>query len=179
MHEPERRRLTRRGLLAATGLGALTAIAGCNPFATSARTVTVTAAATSSAPAATRTPPVPVLGLVATTRLHVQQLLGAIAVDSRDRAVLTMLLHDRQAHLAALQAEYARSIGATAPSTEPAPTAAASMPKDPDEVIGRIRADATTAQSMFADALAGASRYQAALYASIAACVATHRMVLA
>jgi hypothetical protein len=111
--------------------------------------------------------------------LHVQQLQAAIRVDTRDAAVFTMLLHDRQAHLTALDAEYARSIGDETPHTSPVPTTGAQLPEDPDEVIGRIRADATTAQNMFTDALAGASRYQAELYASIAACVATHRMVLA
>jgi hypothetical protein len=59
------------------------------------------------------------------------------------------------------------------------PTTGVSLPSDPDEVIGVIRGDAATAQSMFTDAMATASRYQAELFASIAACVATHRAVLA
>lgn len=175
-------RLTRRALLAATGVGTLAAIAGCNPFSTAARTVTVTEEATATVPPTAAAPAVPILGLVATTRLHVHQLEAAIPVDKRDAAIFAMLLRDRKAHLAALEAEYARSVGQKAPPAETAPTTAAGgagLPNDPDEVIGRIRADATTAQNMFTDAMAGASRYQAALYASIAACVATHRMVLA
>ena len=113
MHEPSRQRLTRRALLTATGVGVLAAVAGCNPFSTGARTVTITAEATTTPPAPA--PSVPILGLVATTRLHVQQLTAAIGVDKRDAAVFTMLLHDRQAHLTALETEYARNIGEQTP----------------------------------------------------------------
>lgn len=170
--------LSRRALLGAVGAGALVAIAGCNPFSTGQQTITVTAPATTSAPP----PPSPaeLLGLIFTTRLHVQSLTEAIASDKRDAATFTMLLADRKAHLTALDGEYRRQFGAAPPadssSAPPSPTSTASA--DPDEVIGRIRGDASTAQIKFTDALTGATRFQAQLYGSIAACVATHRMVL-
>jgi hypothetical protein len=181
VHEPRRHLLTRRALLAGTGLGALVAVAGCNPFSKAARTVTVTAEpTTSSQPPA---PATPILSLVAITRLHLDHLNQAVASDARDRAVLTMLRNDVQAHLAALEAEYGRSIGNTAvpgtSSSTPPPTGTSSTgANDPDTTLALIRGDAGKAQSAFTDALAGATRYQAELYASIAACVATHRMVL-
>ncbi|MEO7126688.1 MAG: hypothetical protein ABI382_13430 [Nakamurella sp.] len=194
MQLPHSQPLTRRAILGATGIGVLAAITGCNPFNTSATTITVTAGSTapalapqsSKAPLAPQTPTV-LLGLVFTTRLHVQNLTTAIATDQRDAKLFTMVLNDRKAHLVALQAEYVRQFGAS-PSSEAAPpigTAAATssgkpaQAADPDEVIGRIRGDATTAQNKFTDALSGASLFQAQLYGSIAACVATHRMVLA
>jgi hypothetical protein len=155
----------------------LAAIAGCNPFGNTPTTITVTAPSTTT-PQAPANPTV-LLGLIFTTRLHVANLTTAIAVDQRDAALLAMLLKDRKAHLTALENEYARQFG-TPPATETtAPQTTSSQSDDPDEVIGRIRGDASTAQNRFTDALAGASRFQAQLYGSIAACVATHRMVLA
>ncbi len=122
------------------------------------------------------------LGLIFTTRLHVANLATAVSVDKRDAALFSMLLKDRKAHLTALESEYARQFG-TPPAAETAAVTTApatSAPSaDPDEVIGRIRGDASTAQNKFTDALSEASRFQAQLYGSIAACVATHRMVLA
>lgn len=170
MRPPTTTALTRRALLGATGAAALLAVAGCNPFSTAAKTLTVT----EQAPP----PTAPLQGLVFKTRFHVQQLQVAVAVDKRDAAMLTMLLHDRQAHLTALQAEYARSIGETSPASTPIPTTGITMPSDPDEVLGVIRGDAGQAQNMFTDAMSTASRYQAQLFASIAACMATHRAVL-
>lgn len=182
MPSPHSQPLTRRALLGAAGIGALAAVAGCNPFSTARQTITVTEAPTTP-PAAPPTPTV-LLGLIFTTRLHVANLTTGIAVDKHDAALLTMLLHDRTAHLTALEAEYRRQFGVpptsdtTAPQTG-APGTTSTQTTDPDEVIGRIRGDASTAQNKFTDALTGASRYQAQLYGSIAACVATHRMVLA
>lgn len=176
--------MTRRALLGATGIGILAAVSGCNPFSTSARTVTVTEGAT-TAPPVPQSPTV-LLGLIFTTRLNVQNLTTAIAADKRDAALFATLLKDRQAHLAALESEYQRQFGAAPqsesaqpPAAPPATSAASSAAGDPDEVIGRIRGDASTAQNQFTDALSAASRFQAQLYGSIAACVATHRMVLA
>ncbi len=162
--------MTRRALLGATGVAALLAAAGCNPFATGVATLTVT----EQAPP----PTAPLLGLVYKTRLHVQHLQAAIATDARDKAVLTMLLHDRQAHLAALEEEHARSIGKATPTGTALPTTGVTVPADPDEVIALIRGDAGEAQNMFTDAMSNASRYRAQLFASIAACMATHRAVL-
>lgn len=181
MLDRQRPKLTRRALLGAAGAGTLLAVTGCNPFSTSAKTVTVTAAPTTSA--APSVPPTPVLSLVAITRLHLDHLNQALATDARDKAILTTMRTDVQAHLVALEAEYARSIGSTAaPSPSPTPSTPAgttsTAPSDPDATIAQIRGDAGKAQSAFTDALGGATRYQAELYASIAACVATHRLVL-
>lgn len=172
--------MTRRAVLGSTGAGVLLAITGCNPFSTTATTITVTEQATTTPTAPS--PAAPLLGLVFTTRLHVQRLSDAAAIDERDSALLTALLADRKAHLEVLEAEYLRVSDQPLPSVQSsAPTSesdAESTPADPDEVLGQIRGDAATAQTMFTDALAGASRFQAQLYASIAACIATHRMVL-
>jgi len=163
--------VTRRALLGAAGGAALLAVAGCNPFSSAGKTLTVT----EEAPP----PTTPLLGLVFKTKLHVQHLQAAIRVDKRDRALLTILLSDRQAHLAALQTEYARSIGRATPQSTAVPTTGVTVPSDPDEVMGVIRGDAGQAQNMFTDAMSTAPRYQAELFASIAACMATHRAVLA
>ncbi len=180
MQSPHQRPLTRRALLGVAGIGVLSAVAGCNPFSSSPATITVTAPTTTTPPAP-QTPTV-LLGLIFTTRLHVTNLATAVSVDKRDAALFSMLLKDRKAHLTALESEYARQFG-TPPAAETAAvtsTPATSAPSaDPDEVIGRIRGDASTAQNKFTDALSAASRFQAQLYGSIAACVATHRMVLA
>lgn len=186
VHVSFQRAVTRRVVLGAAGAGALALVTGCNPFSAATETITVTAEPTTTP--AQPSPAAPLLGLVFTTRLHVQRLTEAIAADERDAATLSMLLSDRQAHLAALEAEYVRASGQDLPATAPQPGStsgpasssdeAATDSQDPDEVIGRIRGDAATAQTMFTDALAGASRFQAQLYASIAACIATHRMVL-
>ncbi len=144
------------------------AVAGCNPFSTSAPTVTVT----EEAPR----PTTPLLGLIFKTRLHVKNLQAAVQADTRDATTLSMLLDDRRAHIAALVAEYERGEGHRPPGENDQPVHLAST--DPDEVIALIRGDAGQAQNMFTDAMTNASRYQAQLYASIAACVATHRAVL-
>jgi hypothetical protein len=157
--------------LTATGASALLAVAGCNPFSTAGKTLTVT---TEAPP-----PTAPMLGLIYKTRLHVQRLVTAVRTDKRDATVLLMLLNDRKAHLEALQQEYDRSVGQTSTSGPPVPTTGVTMPTDPDEVIATIRGDAGDAQVMFTDAMSTAGRYRAQLYASIAACVATHRAVLA
>lgn len=171
MQPPAPSALTRRALLGATGAAALLAVAGCNPFSSAPRTLTVT---TEAPP-----PTAPLLGLVYKTRLYVQHLEVAVTVDKRDAALLTMLLHDRQAHLAALEQEYDRSVGRTSAAPSSASTSGVSVPKDPDEVLGLIRGDAGSSQNMFTDAMSTAtSPYQAELFASIAACMATHRAVL-
>lgn len=180
MHVPTARPLTRRALFGLVGVGSLAALTSCSAFGDAPATITVTADATTQ-PTASGDPapdPTVLLGLVFTTRLHVEHLISAIAVDERDAPLFTTLLADRQAHLAALEAEYSRQFG-TAP-TAPATSSETStgIEPDPDEIIGRIRGDATDAQSKFTDALASASRFQAQLFGSIAACIATHRMVL-
>lgn len=180
MNQAPTHSLSRRAFLGAAGIGALVAVSGCTPFSTGKQTVTVTAPATS--PTAPPPSPAELLGLVFTTRLHVQSLTDAIATDKRDAALFAMLLADRKAHLTVLEAEYQRQFGSPAPIQSPTAPASSSASggsaTDPDEVLGRIRGDASTAQIKFTDALAGATRFQAQIYGSIAACVATHRMVL-
>lgn len=155
-------------MLGAIGAASLVAVAGCNPFSTSAPTITVT---TEAPP-----PTTPLLGLLFKTRMNVQNLQAAVRADDRDADTLAMLLSDRQAHEAALRAEYVRTEGKQPPAASDQPTTLTST--DPDEIIALIRGDAAQAQTMFTDAMTGASRYEAELFASIAACVATHRMVL-
>lgn len=165
--------LSRRAVLAgAAGAVALVA-AGCNPFTTSSRTVTVT----STSPPA----PDPIAGLVAVTRLHVLRLNAAVAskaVTAAQAKVLAVVRDDRQAHLDALVAEQARSAGRPAPASAPA-TARVDLPGDSKAVMGAVRADVLTALQSMNDAIPAASLYRAALFGSIGAGLATHRVVLA
>jgi hypothetical protein len=166
--------ISRRSLL--VGVGAVTLLAGCSYFGTDeppAPTVVSTPAALD-----------PINGLIATTRLHLLRLDAAIAADQADAARLTPLRDDRQAHLTALEAEFARvnpaalSGSATAAATAPA-GAAIVMPDTPEAIISAVRGDAATAQVQFTDAISSASRYRAAMFGSIAAALASHRAVLA
>jgi hypothetical protein len=157
------------------GTAALLATAGCNPFATPTRiTQTVTAAA---APVAD-----PIPTLIATTRLHLVRLTNAIAADKTLSARLTPLRGDRRSHLTALIAELARTSPQAAadqkgrPTTDPTiavPTGGSIL------ILAGMRSDATLAQGLFTDAFGPASRYRAALFGSIAACLASHRVALA
>ncbi len=146
------------------------ASAGCNPFGTSAKTtLTVTAA---PAPPADQ-----MLSLIATTKLHLLRLEAGLAADKSLAAKLTPLRDDRKAHLAALVKEYSR----TAPGQKTANTATTGTVKlSPDValIIPTVRTDAANAQGAFTDAMTSASRYRAVLLASIAACLATHRIAL-
>ncbi|GGL95531.1 hypothetical protein [Nakamurella endophytica] len=165
----------RRALLAGVGSAALLAAAGCNPFQTGGggRTVTVT----STAPPA----PDPIAGLIAVTRLHVLRLNAALTgnrVNKAQAQTLQMVRRDRQAHLDALLTEQARSAGRGAPTTAPV-TGTVQLPGDGKAVLGAVRADVLAALQGMTDAVAGAGRYRAALFGSIAACLASHRVVLA
>jgi hypothetical protein len=166
--------ISRRSLL--VGAGALALLTGCSYFGTDeppAPTVVSTPAALD-----------PINGLIATTRLHLLRLDAAIAADQTDAARLTALRADRQAHLTALEAEFARanpaaaSGSATAAASAPA-TASIVMPDTPEAIISAVRGDAATAQVQFTDAISSASRYRAAMFGSIAAALASHRAVLA
>lgn len=127
--------------------------------------------------------PDPITGLIATTRLHVLRLNAAIAADKQQAALLTQLRDDRQAHLEALEAEHARldpsAVGPSSAASAALPPGEITVPDTPAAVIASVRGDAATAQVQFTDAISAASRYRAALYASIAACLASHRAVLA
>lgn len=122
------------------------------------------------------------LGLVFTTRLHIAHLEQAIAIDTEDSATFATLLGDRKAHLKALTDDYRRvfneDVPAAASQTPSSDPSSDSFPADRDQILGILRGDATTAQNTLTDALMDSSAYQAQLYGSIAACVATHRKVL-
>ncbi len=157
------------------GTAALLVTAGCNPFTTPTRiTQTVTAAA---APVAD-----PLPTLIATTRLHLVRLVNAIAADKSLAGRLAALRNDRRAHLSALITELARTSPQAAAVEKGRPTAdpSISVPSGGSvQVLSGMRSDAVLAQGLFTDALLPASRYRAALFASIAACLAAHRVVLA
>lgn len=126
----------------------------------------------------------PINGLIATTRLHVLRLDAAIAADPGDAGKLQPLRDDRQQHLDALTAEYARTNPGDPNATAAGATSAApasgsiALPGSPEAIVSAVRGDAATAQVQFTDAISTASRYRAALYGSIAASLASHRAVL-
>ena len=165
--------ISRRSLI--VGAGALALLTGCSYFGTdepAAPTVVSTPAALD-----------PINGLIATTRLHLLRLDAAIAADQADATRLTPLRADRQAHLDALQAEFARvnpaAASGSATAAASAPAASIAMPDTPEAIISAVRGDAATAQVQFTDAISSASRYRAAMFGSIAAALASHRAVLA
>ncbi len=156
------------------GTAALLASAGCNPFSTPTRiTQTVTA---SAAPAVD-----PIPTLIATTRLQLVRLTNSIAADKSLAARLTPLRNDRQAHLTALISELARTSPQAASAQKVAPTTdpSISVPGSTVLIMAGMGSDAAQAQGLFTDAIPLASRYRAALFGSIAACLASHRVALA
>lgn len=167
--------LARRTLVLGAGAVALGASAGCNPFSTPTRvTQTVTAAP----------PPVadPVPTLIATTRLHLVRLTNAIAADKTLVARLTPLRSDRAAHLTALIDELGRTSpqAAALEKKKPITDAGIAVPSGgAAQILAGMRTDAALAQGLFTDAFSLASRYRAALFGPIAACLATHRLVMA
>lgn len=164
-------RLPRRALLIGAGSAAALVTAGCNPFSTTKTTRTVTA---------TAPPPVdPMANLIATTQLHLLRLQTAVARGGKLAKTLTPLRDDRQKHLDALRTELART-SPDAPAATSAPASGTvAIPKEEASVLAVIRDDAGNAQVQFTDATATVSRYRAQLLAAIAACLATHRAVLA
>ena len=173
------RPVTRRALLLGAGsvgaVVALSSVAGCSYFGSDdppTPTIDLNPAALD-----------PINGLIATTRLHILRLDAAIAADQADAAKLQPLRDDRQQHLDALTAEYARSNpgdpNATAAATGAPVSGAVALPGTPQAIVSAVRGDTATAQVQFTDAISTASRYRAALYGSIAASLASHRAVLA
>lgn len=173
------RPLARRTLL--TGLGgfavvaALPGLSGCSLFSGASDVPT-----TAAAPELTD----PISSLLATTRLHLMRLEAAAAAVPDRAPLLTQLRADRQAHLDALQAEFDRlhpavSGSASAATAQTPASTSVAAPDAPEAVIAGVRGDAATAQVQFTDAVGAASRYRAALFGSIAACLASHRAVLA
>lgn len=172
--------VSRRALLLGVGsvgaAGVLSSIAGCSYFGSDdppAPTIDLNPAALD-----------PINGLIATTRLHILRLDAAIAADQADAGKLQPLRDDRQQHLDALTAEYARTNpadpNATAAQTTAAPVSGAvALPSSPEAIVSAVRGDAATAQVQFTDAISTASRYRAAMYGTIAGSLASHRAVLA
>ena len=179
--------LARRTLLAGSLGGTLLLAAGCGPFGSNPPPTTTTVVTTRPQIAD------PITGLIAVTNLQVLRLRSAAALvaasgNKATGALLTGLARDRQAHLEALNAEQARTDPppggrrSAAPSSgvlpAPPPPAEVQLPADAKLVVPAVRGDAAAAQQQFTDALALVSRYRATLFASIAACLATHRVVL-
>ncbi len=172
------RPVTRRALLLGAGsvgaVVALSSVAGCSYFGSDdppTPTIDLNPAALD-----------PINGLIATTRLHILRLDAAIAADQADAGKLQPLRDDRQQHLDALTAEYARTNPADPNATAATTTAASgtvALPGSPEAIVSAVRGDAATAQVQFTDAISTASRYRAALYGTIAASLASHRAVLA
>ncbi len=147
----------------------------CRPFTstTAPRTVTVTSTGSGIAD--------PLVTLIAVTRLHllrIQSWTPDLAGDPTNQALLTIVGKDRQAHLTALMAEQKRTDPAAAAADANPGSGSIPPPDDPKLIVPQVRADAADAQQQFTDALALVSRFRAALFASMAAALATHRVVL-
>lgn len=161
--------LSRRRLLAAGSVTAALLTAGCNPFSTTQQTRTVIA---------TAPPPIdPMDQLIAMVRLHLLRLEADVKIDEDTAKKLTTVRDDRRAHLQALLDEQAR---ANRTSAAPLTQAGQAVPASADarSAIERARADAQEAQLAFADQITVVSRYRAAIFSSISACLITHRLVL-
>ena len=169
------RPIGRRTLLGGAAGGAVLLTSACRPFTStsSPRTVTVTSTGSGIAD--------PLVTLIALTRLHllrIQSWTPILSGDPTNQALLTAVGKDRQAHLTALIAEQQRTDPAAAAANEAPRTGQIPPPDDPQLIVPQVRSDAADAQQQFTDALALVARYRAALFASMAACLATHRVVL-
>lgn len=165
--------IARRTFLVGVGASAALTLTGCSLFGGTTTTRTVT----QEAP-----PPVdPLLTLIATTRLHLARLdaaLPAVAADPVVTATLTSIRADRAAHLEALLAEQLRTDPGAANSSAVGSAPSIAMPADVAAILALVRADTESAQVQFTDGVSATGRYRAALFGSIAACLATHRSVL-
>lgn len=161
--------VTRRAVLAAAGAAVVLASTGCTAFSSTKTTRTVVA---------TAPPPIdPMDTLIAMTRLHLLRLVAGIKLGGDAAKKLPPLRDDRIAHLQRLLQEQARvNRSAEAPLTQagltvpPASSTAAA--------ISAAAQDAADAQLAFSDQLGNVSKYRAELFASISACLSTHRVVL-
>lgn len=165
-------RFGRRMFLTGVGVVALSTTAACNPFASPTRTTTTVTAAVP-----VEVDPLP--NLIATSRFHLIRIDAAIKADKTVAAQLKDIRIDRREHVLALEAEYRRSTGLKPEGTPAGAVNAIKVPEDPVDSLARIRADAADAQLLFNDALIAATRFRAALYGSVSACLASHRAVLA
>ncbi|MDQ6658946.1 MAG: hypothetical protein M3Z00_12130 [Actinomycetota bacterium] len=173
MESPDQRPLhiavTRRAVLAAAGTVAVLASCGCTAFTSTKTTRTVVAIAP---------PPIdPMDTLIAMTRLHLLRLVAGIQLGGDAAKKLPALRDDRIAHLQRLLQEQARvNRSAEAPLTQAGQTVPAAG--SAAAAIAGAAQDAADAQLAFSDQLANVSKYRAALFASISACLSTHRVVL-
>ena len=175
---PRQRPIGRRSFLTGVGAAGVLALSGCSVFGGDAPTVTSVVEAP---------PPVdPIETLIATTRLHLARLdatITSLGGDPASVALITPLRADRAAHLEALRTEEARGNGSVlAESSDPAVpagTPALEVSNDVTTALDTIRSDAENAQLQFSDGVVATGPYRAALFASISACLATHRSVLA
>ena len=175
---PRQRPIGRRSFLTGVGAAGVVALSGCSVFGGDAPTVTSVVEAP---------PPVdPIETLIATTRLHLARLdatIISLGGDPASVALITPLRADRAAHLEALRTEDARGSGSVPaessdPSAPAAGTQAVEVSNDVTTALDTIRSDAENAQLQFSDGVVATGAYRAALFASISACLATHRSVL-
>jgi len=172
VNSPGTSRFGRRTFLVAAGGAALPLAAACNPFGSSTRTTTTV---TAEAP-----PPVDALpNLIATTRFHLIRIEAAIAANKTAAKTLADIRTDRAAHLTALQEELKRTTGVTAEAPPSEATRSVEVPTDPVDILALVRSDAANDQLLFNDALLTCTPFRAALYATISACLASHRAVTA
>lgn len=155
--------------MAAAGAAAVLVSTGCTAFSSTTTTKTVVA---------TAPPPIdPMDTLIAMTRLHLLRLVAGIKLGGDAAKKLTPLRDDRIAHLQRLLQEQARvRRSAAAPLTQAGQTVPGGATAA--AAIAAAAQDAADAQLAFSDQLANVSKYRAALFASISACLATHRVVL-
>ncbi|WP_154674086.1 hypothetical protein [Nakamurella lactea] len=161
--------VARRTLLGVAGAAALLATAGCNPFSTTRTTRTVTQTAPE--------PIDPMETLIAMTRLHLLRLQAGEELGGATAKKLAPLAADRSDHLTRLLAEQAR-VNRTKPSAAGTAGQSVPAPKTPAAAAQSAADDAAAAQLAFSDQLGNVSKFRAAMFASIAACLATHRVVL-
>jgi len=159
----------RRAVLTAAAAAAVLATAGCQPFSGTKVTRTVT----TQAP-----PPIdPMDTLIAMTRLHLLRLTSAVALGGATAQRLGQLRDDRAAHLTRLLQEQAR-VNRTQPGPAVQPGQSVPAPANSAAAMAAAADDAAVAELAFSDQLGNVSRYRAALFASISACLASHRAVL-
>lgn len=161
--------VARRTLFAMTGAAVLLVPAACDPFSTTKTTRTVTQTAPE--------PIDPMDTLIAMTRLHLLRLRAGISLGGVTAPKFTQLATDRADHLTRLLAEQARRNRAT-PSAPGTVGHNVPVPITPALAIRSALDDASAAQLAFSDQVGNVTRYRAALFASISACLSTHPVVL-
>jgi hypothetical protein len=138
--------------------------------------VVTLAAGCASAPAP---PPPDPLQPVLTAALADAAFAEAVAATHpRLRAVAGALAADRRVHAEALGAEVRRAAAAPASSTAATATPAPAPPPDPAAASAALVAATRAAQAQAAALVTGLPRFRAGLAAAVAACCASHLVVL-